>query len=294
MEWLAFKWSPQVKANLIYDFKFVSNKDELYYTYNLKNSSMISRLVLNATSYVRKQYVWNKSKQRWEVYTLVPLDLCDSYSLCGANANCVISYSPVCQCLQGFKSKLPEEGSSMDWSHGCIRNKELRCENKNNDGFNKLTLLKKSDTTHSWLDQIVGLEECKAKCLDNCSCMAYTNSDISGQGSGCAMWFGDLIDIRQFAAVGQVGMQVDDMDLPVFDLSTIAKATSNFTIKNKIGEGGFGSVYRDSRLRIIHKDLKASNVLLDSELNPKISEFGTARIFGVDQQEGNTKRIVGT
>ena len=40
------------------------------------------------------------------------------------------------------------------------------------------------------------------------------------------------------------GMQVDDMDLPVFDLSTIAKATSNFTIKNKIGEGGFGSVYR--------------------------------------------------
>ena len=33
------------------------------------------------------------------------------------------------------------------------------------------------------------------------------------------------------------GMQVDDMDLPVFDLSTIAKATSNFTVKNKIGEG---------------------------------------------------------
>ena len=214
MEWLAFKWSPQVKANLIYDFKFVSNKDELYYTYNLKNSSMISRLVLNATSYVRKQYVWNKSKQRWEVYTLVPLDLCDSYSLCGANANCVISDSPVCQCLQGFKPKLPEAWSSMDWSHGCIRNKELRCENKNNDGFNKLTLLKTPDTTHSWLDQTIGLEECKAKCLDNCSCMAYVNLDISGQGSGCAMWFGDLIDIRQFAAGGQdVYVQIDASEL---------------------------------------------------------------------------------
>jgi len=39
-------------------------------------------------------------------------------------------------------------------------------------------------------------------------------------------------------------MEVGDMDLPVFDLSTIAKATNNFTLKNKIGEGGFGSVYR--------------------------------------------------
>ena len=38
-------------------------------------------------------------------------------------------------------------------------------------------------------------------------------------------------------------MQVDDMDLLVFDLSTIAKATSNFAVKNKIGEGGFGLIY---------------------------------------------------
>ncbi|KAH1256322.1 G-type lectin S-receptor-like serine/threonine-protein kinase [Glycine max] len=69
---------------------------------------------------------------------------------------------------RGFKPKLPKAWSSMDWSHGFIRNKELRCENKNNDGFNKLTLLKTPDTTHSWLDQTIGLEECKVKCLDNC------------------------------------------------------------------------------------------------------------------------------
>ncbi|GMJ05171.1 hypothetical protein like AT4G27290 [Hibiscus trionum] len=448
-----FSGTPNLRSNPIFDYDFIWNENEVYYIYFLKNKSVMSRFVLNQTESVRQRYTWNPETQTWKLFSIMPSDYCDRSGLCGPNGNCDNNKLPACQCLTRFRPKLLERWNSSDWSDGCIHSKPLNCQS--GDGFIKIAKVKTPDTPNSWVNKTMNLKECRDKCLRNCSCMAFTNLDVTRGGSGCAMWFGDLIDIKQFQSDGQdlyirvsaseaelkknakmklgiiLGTVIaallvfvlgicyirrsrrklkdkvedknvndnenedenEDMELAVFAFGTIAQATDTFSFNNKLGEGGFGPVYKgtlangqeiavkrlsrssgqglnefknevklivklqhrnlvrllgccihgdermlvyeympnrsldsfifdqmrskvltwskrfqiicgiargllylhqDSRLRIIHRDLKASNVLLDTQMNPKISDFGMARTFGGEQTEANTNRVVGT
>ncbi|XP_062087501.1 cysteine-rich receptor-like protein kinase 10 isoform X2 [Humulus lupulus] len=90
---------------------------------------------------------------------------------------------------------------------------------------------------------------------------------------------------------------VPNKSLDYFLFDPKKQSQLNWSIRCNIIEGiarGIQYLHEDSRLKVIHRDLKASNILLDKNMSPKVSDFGMAKLFGEDQIQGNTMRIVGT
>ncbi|KAI3809982.1 hypothetical protein L1987_19587 [Smallanthus sonchifolius] len=176
---------------------------EIYFQYNLIDTSVFTRLVLQPSGRLER-LLWIDSEQEWRVYTSLQIDQCDQYAACGPYGICNIINSPVCECLKGFEPTSPDEWRNTVWSQGCRHTIPLDC--KPGEGFNKYPNLKLPDTQGSWYNQTMTLEGCTEMCKRNCSCTAYTNSNISG--TGMAVCYDSIENNRSSTARRNAGRRV--------------------------------------------------------------------------------------
>ncbi|GMJ10246.1 hypothetical protein like AT4G27290 [Hibiscus trionum] len=198
---LYFTVNPRLERNPVFSYDFVLNSKEVYCEYKNRDSLFVSRLQLNPLGSMQHS-IWNNRKQDWEIFSTALSERCATYAFCGPYATCTANKFPPCACLEGYVAKSITSGDpgSVDSSDGCVRMTPLNCDGK--DRFFKHTRLKLPDTSHAWANNSISLHECEELCLTNCSCTAYATLDIF-KGTGCLIWFNDLIDMAEFDKGGQ-------------------------------------------------------------------------------------------
>ncbi|KAG4383856.1 hypothetical protein GLYMA_13G160900v4 [Glycine max] len=208
--------------------EFVINEKEVYYEYELLDRSVFSLYTL-APSGTGQGLFWTTEISTRKVVSIGEQDQCENYAFCGTNSICSYegNYS-TCECVKGCVPKFPQYWNLSIWSNGCVPRIKSNCKNGYTYGFLKYTQMKLPDTSSSWFNKTMKLEDCHKLCLENCSCLAYASLDVRGGGSGCLLWFNNLADLRKFSQWGQ------DLyiKVPASDLYHVATGHEN--IKKKI------------------------------------------------------------
>ncbi|KAL9243909.1 hypothetical protein vseg_017745 [Gypsophila vaccaria] len=191
-----FSLVPEMRLNFLYNFSYVDNENESYFTFDVYNSSIISRFVLDTSGQI-KTLTWLEDIQTWNLFWSEPKQQCQVYAYCGAFGSCTQNSKPFCSCLKGFEPVSSSDWELTDYSRGCRRRNNLACEvidsakRKNKqDGFflyNEISLPENGQSVVA-----ANSEECELACLNNCSCNAY-----SYDTSGCSLWSGTLLNFQQ-------------------------------------------------------------------------------------------------
>ncbi|XP_049357159.1 G-type lectin S-receptor-like serine/threonine-protein kinase At1g11330 isoform X2 [Solanum verrucosum] len=271
------------------------------------------------------EFFWSNESQNWMFVRSVPVDMCDTTNLCGAFGICDINTNPICGCLQGYEPKFPLGWATNDYSSGCVRITPLQC-GSNNDGFVRMqnvVLPASSESMQVGNDQI-----CEYICSSNCSCNAYVysnsgvcllwNDDLinlrslsdnsrqavlsikiferSNKGILRKMKFRELLLSDSATNMSKPGTSIGkgqekngDIELKFFELHDLKAATDNFSPDNKLGEGGFGPVFKGQ----LPDGQKIAVKRLSTQSRQGISEFKTEALLIAKLQHRNLVRFLG-
>ncbi|KAL2327814.1 hypothetical protein Fmac_021241 [Flemingia macrophylla] len=193
---------PDVVSPIILE-KVIINEKEVYYEYDVLDPTIFAVYKLSASGTGQNLYCTTQTKTL-QVVSTGDENQCENYAFCGANSICSSDGGrATCECLRGYVPKLPDQWNKAVWFDGCVPRNKSNCKNSNTDGFLTYTHLKLPDTSSSWFNRTMNLDECRKSCLKNCSCAAYANLDIRDGGTGCLLWFNTLTDMRKFSEWGQ-------------------------------------------------------------------------------------------